>query len=153
MNESLKIPIVEIDCQFVLRNDSLGWEFAKWAGHELGGLYKQGPEVISRFLVSGIDVAPLHPSGHQGSVGVLDDQVGDLLGRCGISFRERLVTANGFVMTVPRRGIGNHFAIADDQVRSNDDPYVVNLQTLARVNTSHLLNRFLSNDPETAVLV
>ena len=45
------ISIVEGYCKFVLKNDSLGWEFAEWAGHELDGLYKQGPEVISRFLV------------------------------------------------------------------------------------------------------
>jgi len=45
------VSIVESDCKFVLKNDSLSREFAKWAGHELGGLNKQRPEVISRFLV------------------------------------------------------------------------------------------------------
>ena len=45
------VSIVESHCQLVLENDSLGWEFAKWTGHELWSLDKQGPEVICSFLV------------------------------------------------------------------------------------------------------
>ena len=32
------IPVVEGACQFIPKNDSLGWEFAKWTGHKSGVL-------------------------------------------------------------------------------------------------------------------
>ena len=56
-------------------------------------------------------------------------------------------------MTVSGIGVRDHFAITNDQIRADDDPNVVHLQTLAGVNASHLLNGLLSNDPKAAVLI
>jgi hypothetical protein len=34
------ISIVEGDCKFVLKNDSLSWQFTEWAGHGLVIIYR-----------------------------------------------------------------------------------------------------------------
>ncbi|MOA50640.1 hypothetical protein D3C78_1736850 [compost metagenome] len=43
--------------------------------------------------------------------------------------------------------------VSDDQIGTNDDADVIDLQALTGMNAAHLLNRVLGDDPEAAILV
>lgn len=50
-------------------------------------------------------------------------------------------------------GGGDDLAVADDQVRPDDDADVVDLQALAGMDAADLFDGVLGDDPEAAVLV
>lgn len=56
-------------------------------------------------------------------------------------------------MAVALFGGGDDLAVADDQVRADDDADVVDLQALAGMDAADLFDGVLGDDPETAVLV
>ncbi len=56
-------------------------------------------------------------------------------------------------MAVALFGGGDDLAVADDQVRADDDADVVDLQALAGMDAADLFDGVLGDDPEAAVLV
>lgn len=62
-------------------------------------------------------------------------------------------TFHGAVLGGAGHAVGDHLAIAHDQVRSDDHADVVHFEALAGVDAAHLLHRLFGHDPEAAVLL
>ena len=71
------------------------------------------PKPIPSFLIVGENVAALHPAGHQGAIGVFDDQIQFRSGPKRFLLHQFLPAKNALVRTRPFAWVRDHLAIAN----------------------------------------
>lgn len=114
---------------------------------------KPACEVACGFWVGAVEVAAFHPASHQGSISVLDDQVGCLSSPVGLFLHHLLPTSNGLVVFISFQWFGNHVTITHDKVGSDDHTDIIHFKSLAGMDATDLIDRVLRDDPQTAVLI
>src|SRR5690606_35861562 len=110
------------------------------------------PEELVRLWVRTEDVAPLQPSRHHGSVCALDDAVGRRLGRFRVRLQHLLEAVDGTILARALRRVSDHTAVSNDEVGPDDHAHVLELEPLARVDASDLVDRIRLDEPQRPIV-
>ena len=110
------------------------------------------PQVLPHTRVRRVHVTPFHAAGHERPVRVLDDSVDLFLGARRIDGQIFLVSLDRLVESVTGLGDRLQSTVLHHQVRSDDDPDVVDLKALAGVDAADFADRLRGDDPQTPVL-
>jgi len=114
-------------------------------------VFAQADKLFLQLIVYAIYVVTFHAGGHEGTVGVFDDRADEGFAGVGVFFGELFVAFYTVVTFGAGGRLGGDLVVTIDEIGTDDDAYVVDLEALAGVDAADLTDGVGAYDPQAAI--